>query len=87
MSNVVALEIRKGWSENHVVLQMRDNNNLPIKDPTPPVNMVHWPPWSMAIAIFPTMVYSPRPRGGSNSPEGVDQVSFGVAMLTIWRQS
>ena len=55
----------------------------PIEDPAPPVGMVRRPPWSIAIAICPMAINSPRPLGGFNSPERVDRVSFGVAMLTI----
>ena len=37
----------------------------------------------MAAPNDSTEIPTPRPPGGFNSPERVDRVSFGVAMLTI----
>ena len=59
------------------------NGHPPIEDPAQPVGTVRRPPWSMAIAICPTGINSPRPLRGFNSPERVDRVSFSVAMLTV----
>ena len=53
-----------------------------IEDPAPPVGTVRRPPWSVAIATCPTTISSPRSPWGPNASEGVDRVSFGVAMLT-----
>ena len=55
------------------------------RGPTSPVGMVRRQPWSVAIATCPTTISSPRSPRGLNASEGVDRVSFCVAMLRIRR--
>ena len=57
----------------------------PIGNPTPPVSLVRRPAPVDGHCHLPHDGQLLTPPGGSNSPERVDRVSFGVAMLTIRR--